>query len=69
MSTTFGIKVSEEIIPIARRVGIGNGKVKFTFTNPIAEKLSYDTEVYPIDNSAQGIYTIGDIINEMKENL
>jgi hypothetical protein len=29
--------------------------------NAIAELLPEDTRVFPLDNSAQGIYTIGDI--------
>lgn len=29
--------------------------------NAIAELLPDDTRVFPLDNSAQGIYTIGDI--------
>lgn len=64
MSTTFGIKIPStgEIKPIARRVGRGNGKVAVWFTEPIAELLPHKTEVIPMDNSAQGIHTIGDIV-------
>ena len=63
MSTTFGVKIPStgEIEPISRRVGIGNGKVEVWFTNPLAELLSDDIEVEAIDNTSQGIYTIGDI--------
>ena len=69
MSTTFGIKIPStgEIEPMARRVGIGNGKVSMWFTNPLAELLPDDTEVEAIDNSQQGIFTIGDIKTNMKE--
>jgi hypothetical protein len=67
MSTTFGVKIPStgEIEPIARRVGIGNGKVEVWFTNPLAELLPDDTEVDAIDNSSQGIYTIGDIKDKL----
>ena len=71
MSTTFGIKIPStgEIEPIARRVGVGNGngKVSMWFTNPLAELLPDDTEVEAMDNSHQGIFTIGDIKANMKE--
>jgi hypothetical protein len=32
--------------------------------NELAEFLNDDIKVYPLDNSAQGIYTIGDIKRE-----
>ena len=67
MSTTFGVKIpfTGEIKPIARRVGAGNGKVSVWFTEPIAELLPDELEVIPIDNTSQGIYTIGDIKKAM----
>ena len=64
MSTTFGIVIKSEVIEIARRFG---GEVYFT--NTLAHLLPNDTKVEPLDNSAQGIYTVGDIkkvINESK---
>lgn len=63
MSTTFGIKnpTTEDIEPIARRVGIGNGKVEVYFTNPTAHLLPNDTEVVAINNGNQDIHTVGDI--------
>jgi len=69
MSTTFGVKIpsTREIEPIARRVGIGNGKVSIWFTNPLAELLPDDIEVEAIDNSQQGIFTIGDIKEKIKD--
>lgn len=80
MSTTFGIAIpkqildnnsyismhfidieetkKEYIIPIAfRSRGI-------RFTNPIAHLLPSIYPVIPMDNSAQGIETIGDIVRE-----
>ena len=63
MSTTFGIKIPStgEIIPIARRVGKGNGEVSVYFINSLAELLNDDLEVVAIDNTPQGIFTIKDI--------
>lgn len=65
MSTTFGVKIpsSGDIKPIARRVGAGKGKVNVYFIDPIAELLPHELEVVAIDNSHQGIYTIGDIVS------
>lgn len=61
MSTTFGIitKNGEEK-PIARRVGR-----RMRFIDALAEMLPDNTPVEPLDNSAQGIYTIGDIKNHI----
>jgi hypothetical protein len=69
MSTTFGVKIPStgEIEPIARRVGVGNGKVEMWFINPLAELLPDDTEVEAIDNSQQGIFIIGDIKEKIKD--
>jgi hypothetical protein len=63
MSTTFGIRIpsTNEIKPIARRVGRGQGEVEVWFTERLAELLDDDLEVIAIDNSNQGINTIGDI--------
>lgn len=61
MSTTFGVKIEDEVIPVARRSGIGNGRVGINFTNKLAKLLPLNTPVEPIDNSAQGVKTIGDL--------
>ena len=60
MSTTFGIKIhaglaEEEIITVARRTNV------LYFTNEVAHLLPNKTPVFPIDNTAEGIFTIGDI--------
>ena len=34
--------------------------------SPFGEMLPRDTRVFPLDNSAQGIYTIGDIKDYLK---
>jgi len=51
-----------EIVDVAFR---GNWPGMY-WKNPIAPFLPPETKVYPLDNSHQGIYTIGDIIKELK---
>ena len=66
MSTTFGIEVPSlydegtEEIEVARRVGGQNGAY-VSWNNPLAHLLPDWTPVIAMDNSAQGIYNIGDI--------
>lgn len=63
MSTTFGIITkSGKEIPVARRV---SGIVYFI--DGLAELLPKNTKVVPLDNTPQGIYTIRDIRNAIKE--
>ena len=72
MSTTFGVKIKSKyrdtnnfdsnIVEVAYR-GNSNGII---FTNPIASLLSNNIKVIPLDNSAQGIFTIGDIKKEIE---
>ena len=45
----------------------GNGGLGTRWLNNIARLLPDDTRVYPLDNSAQGIFTIGDIKEALKE--
>ncbi len=63
MSTTFGVKIpkSDTIIEVAYRSSHG-----IVWTNPLARLLPNKTPVLPLDNTAQGIHTIGDIKREMK---
>lgn len=62
MSTTFAVILKDgESRDIARRVGGGVLGAEMWFTDMIAELLPDATEVYPTDNTAQGIHTIGDI--------
>ena len=73
MSTTFGVKIPStgELVPVARRVGIGNGKVRLYWIEPLAELLPSGLGVEAMDNSNQGIYCIGDIkahIEEQEDN-
>jgi hypothetical protein len=69
MSTTFGVKIPStgEIVPVARRVGIGNGKVRLSWLTDIAELLPSGLGVEAMNNSNQGIYCIGDIKAHIKE--
>ena len=61
MSTTFGVKIKEndtgmgDIIEVAFR---SNG---MRFINKLAHLLPDETPVIALDNSQQGVYTIGDI--------
>jgi hypothetical protein len=62
MSTTFGVQTEDELVPVARRNGIGEGRVSITFINPLARLLPSDTPVVPMDNTAQGVETIDDLL-------
>ena len=67
MSTTFGIKTSRgpvtenNIVEVAFR-GNGTGVI---WTNKLGKLLPDDTPVIPLDNSPQGILTIGDLKREI----
>ena len=63
MSTTFGVKIPtvKGVVIVAYR---GNGTGMF-WKNPLAPYLPDDMEVIPLDNSAQGVSTIGDIKNNI----
>lgn len=62
MSTTFAVVLKNgEQHDVARRVGRGILGAELWFTNEIAELIPDSTPVIPTDNTAQGIFTIGDI--------
>ena len=71
MTTTFGVK--PEYKYLKHTVNVGENDIievafrskSIVFTNPLAALLPDDTEVIPMDNTAQGIFTIGDIKNSM----
>lgn len=79
MSTRFGVYICREdgnkvedrpefqtednFIDIAFR---GNG-TGIRWTNGLAVFLPVETKVHPLDNNAQGIFTIGDIIAEINK--
>jgi len=79
MSTTFGINTTDfkdfelvdDEIPywinknIFERVAFRSNTIGWG--NDMARFLPDNTKVYPLDNSAQGIYTIGDIKKEILE--
>ena len=60
MSTTFGVKVKDDIVEVAFR---SNG---MRFINNLAHLLPDDTLVIPLDNTAQGVHTIGDVKREIE---
>jgi hypothetical protein len=64
MSTTYGVIIPStgETKPIAKRA---NGGDVF-FTDPIAEILPESLDVIAMDNTAQGINTIGHIRKEIE---
>jgi len=59
------INIDNDFIEIFYR---GNGGY-CKFINDLGQYLSDDLKVYPLDNTAQGIYTIGDCKKELKEYL
>jgi hypothetical protein len=82
MSTFFGILKSggeiilendelptgytdEDFIEVAFR----NNNGIFWWTNSLSEFLPSNTRIYPLDNSASGIYTTGDIKQKIKEQI
>ena len=56
MSTVFAVKVTDDLIEVAHRKG-----GRMVWVNHLAEFLPDDMNVIPVDNSSQGIHTIGDI--------
>lgn len=68
MSTTFAVILKNgEQHDVARRVGRGILGCELYFTNEMAELMSDKTPVIPTDNSAQGIFTIGDIREHIRK--
>lgn len=81
MSTRFGVYLdqSEEIelvddmLPEIHddeyyiEVAVRHNGGSFSWRNPLAPLLPDDIKVYPLSNSAQGIFTIGDIKKEINE--
>ena len=68
MSTTFAVVLKNgKQHDVARRVGRGILGVELWFTNEITELIPDSTPVIPTDNSAQGIFTIGDIREHIRK--
>ena len=61
MSTTFAVEVGDKQIEVARRRGIGHGQVAIIWLNDLVEVLSDEIPVIPIDNTPQGVETLGDL--------
>ena len=64
MSTTFGVRINRKIIPTMATdeiVEVAFRSNGMRFTNELAHLLPDDTPVIALDNSQQGVYTIGDI--------
>ena len=82
MSTRFGIPIREIDIKLGDENGIfdyiskdfffvvcdRNDKGYFRWFGILGESLPNTTRVYALDNSHQGIYTIGDIKEEIKKH-
>ena len=80
MSTKFGIPKRDTEIELGDEYGIfdyislyffeevcfRDNQGRLTWLSELAKRLPNDTRVYALDNSQQGIYTIGDILEEMK---
>ena len=70
MSTTFAVEIQDVFDYGTIEVDVAfRGINGMRWENPLAQLLPDDTPVIPTNNSAQGIYTIGDIkkkINETK---
>ena len=70
MSTTFAVKTKGgELKDVARRTGKAGGGINIYWTDPMAEMLPDDTSVEAVDNTPQGIFTIGDIKDAMYREL
>ena len=70
MSTTFGILIptTNEVVEIAHRYNSGQGKVMITIKDSLVHLLPKETELIPLDNTSQGIFTINDLLNQWKNN-
>jgi hypothetical protein len=71
MSTTFGIliKTTDEVVEVAHRYSIGRGMVMITIHNSLVHLLPEETELIPLDNSSQGINTVGDLLEQWEKNM
>jgi hypothetical protein len=81
MSTLFGIPIREIDIELGDEYGIyeyinpdffqdaavRDNKGKMRWIMALADELPDDTRVYALDNSQQGIYTVGDIKKQIEK--
>ena len=81
MSTTFGIyklgtniELIDDMLPDGYdeddfvEVAFRGNKVRCYWINDLARYFPSDMKIYPLDNTAQGIYTIGDF-RKIVENV
>ena len=61
MSTTFGVEIKGSDKVVATTIEVAFRSNGMRFINKIAHLLPDDTPVIAMDNSQQGIHTIGDI--------
>jgi len=61
MSTTFGVEIKGSDKVVATTIEVAFRSNGMRFTNKIAHLLPDDTPVIALDNTPQGIHTIGDI--------
>jgi len=61
MSTTFGVNIINDDAGIGEVVEIAFRSNGMRFTNALAYFIPDDTPVIALDNTPQGVYTIGDI--------
>lgn len=82
MSTIFGIHRENKRITLVDEqlpeeywekmdefINVAFRSDSLSWMNEVAKFLPDEISVYPLDNSAQGIYTIGDIKNKIKKVL
>lgn len=67
MSTTFGIEIINDDAGIGEVVEVAFRSNGMRFINPLAHLLPDDTPVIPLDNTPQGVYTIGDVKKEIEK--
>ena len=70
MSTTFGVRINRKIIPTMATdeiVEVAFRSNGMRFTNELAHLLPDDTPVIALDNTQQGVHTIGDVKKEIEK--
>ena len=58
-------RIRDEFIKVAHRGNFG----RIVWDNEVAQFLDDSILVYPLDNTAQGIYTIGNLKKEFNEQI
>ena len=69
MSTTFGVKIPgmDNPVEVLYRSGSGLGKLRFRILNPLVMLLPDQTPLIALDNSQQGIETVSDFLEALKQ--